>query len=142
MEDLISLDLNTDAIYSNHSEFRTSFFSGKDYFHEMTRSERPLPQKFFGRYSHLKNVQEACCGIRTHFAILMTLLIGGSVKSLAVGVLLALVVAGCNPLSIFFSGPSWVRTYKDSPLIFSVPRDSSDAVWKRARAWFGTYGTP
>jgi hypothetical protein len=64
------------------------------------------------------------------------------VKSLTVVVLLALLVIGCNPLSLILSGPSWVGTYKNSPLAFSVPADSSDAVWSRARTWFGGYTTP
>jgi hypothetical protein len=43
------------------------------------------------------------------------------------------VVAGCG----LFSSKTWRNLYSGSPLIFSVPQDSSNAVWERARTWFG-----
>jgi hypothetical protein len=42
-------------------------------------------------------------------------------------------VAGCN----LFSSKTWRNLYTGSPLTFTVPQDSSNAVWERARRWFG-----
>jgi hypothetical protein len=43
------------------------------------------------------------------------------------------VIAGCS----LFSSKTWRNLYSGSPLTFAVPHDSSNAVWARARAWFG-----
>jgi hypothetical protein len=43
------------------------------------------------------------------------------------------VVAGCG----LFSSKTWRDLYTGSPLTFTVPHDSSNAVWERARTWFG-----
>jgi hypothetical protein len=42
-------------------------------------------------------------------------------------------VAGCG----LFSSNTWRNLYSGSPLTFAVPHDSSNAVWERARTWFG-----
>jgi hypothetical protein len=52
--------------------------------------------------------------------------------------LAAVIAGGCN--SMF--GRTWTSTYEDTPLTFSVTTDSSDAVWGRARSWFGDFNTP
>lgn len=59
-------------------------------------------------------------------------------KLLPALLLAAIIVSGCN--SMF--GRTWTGTYEDTPLTFSVSPDSSDAVWGRARSWFGDFNTP
>jgi hypothetical protein len=64
---------------------------------------------------------------------------GAPVQDILLMLLLAAVLAiGCN--SMF--GRTWTGVYQDTPLTFSAPTDSADAVWKRARSWFGGYNTP
>jgi hypothetical protein len=59
-------------------------------------------------------------------------------KLLPVLLLAAVIISGCN----YMFGRTWTGTYEDTPLTFSVPADSANAVWNRARSWFGGYTTP